>query len=118
MLPVHIGFSQTAFVALQHVAYLCLTTNNNTRLSPALRYKMAVIQDSEFFAPRNPSMVSIAAYRVVDFLDQAAIGLRRYIVRSQTERALSQLSDRQLEDIGIARWQIEEVSASTARRWG
>lgn len=79
---------------------------------------MAVYDNSEFSTPRTPSMISTAAYRVADFIDQTAADLRHYIVRSQTKRALSQLSNRQLEDIGIVRWEIENLSADKARRWG
>lgn len=79
---------------------------------------MAVYGDSELFAPRNPSMISIAAYRFADFIDQTVTDLRHYVVRSQTERALSKLSNRQLEDIGIPRSEIAEFSARAARRWG
>jgi len=113
----HTGFAAPAFVALQHSAYLHLL-RNNTQASPAPRYKMAVYDNSEFSTSRIPSMMSTAAYRVADFIDQAAADLRHYIVKSQTERALSQLSNRQLEDIGIARWEIAEFSAGKARRWG
>ena len=78
---------------------------------------MAVFDDSEFFAPRHPSMVSIATFRFTNWVDQATIELRHYIVRSQTERALSQLSNRQLADIGIERSEIVRISAESAARW-
>lgn len=77
---------------------------------------MAVQHDSDFIAARPPFALSIIAYRIADFIDQSAVDLRRFIIRSQTERALRMLSDRQLADIGVTRDGIAKFSRDAAAR--
>ena len=75
---------------------------------------MAVIENSEFSSPHQTASHSAISDRIADLIKGGKIALRRYIVRTQTERALSKLSDRLLADIGITRSEIASFAAKAA----
>ncbi len=63
---------------------------------------------------RAMSPVATAA-RTEDFTTATSKGslLQRWLQRAAVARELSDLDDRMLEDIGVARWQIDEIADST-----
>ncbi|MCB1339079.1 MAG: DUF1127 domain-containing protein [Maritimibacter sp.] len=51
----------------------------------------------------SAELVSVAAGRVARFIDVTAIAVAQRLRRRATYRALSQLDDRELDDIGLSR---------------
>jgi uncharacterized protein YjiS (DUF1127 family) len=69
-----------------------------------------------FEASRPVPFTSIAAFRVVQFVERQLEALRTWIEARQTERVLNSLSDHELNDIGLVRGEIETVSRLMAMR--
>ena len=104
-----------AFAAAQHCLHMRGPRNTERALS-ASRLKMTIQEDSDFFAPQPAAQRIIFVDRISELMDRSRAAIRRYVVRTQTERAVSKLSDRLLADIGITRSEIAAFSVNAARR--
>ena len=62
----------------------------------------------------NRAMSPVATARTEDFIPATSKGslLQRWLQRAAVVRELSELDNRMLDDIGVARWQIEEIADS------
>lgn len=62
----------------------------------------------------NRAMSPVATVRTEDFTPATSKGslLQRWLQRAAVVRELSDLDNRMLDDIGVARWQIEEIADS------
>jgi len=70
-----------------------------------------------FFEPARPAPFgALTVYRMVDLLDQVRMTYNERKLAKATERSLSRLSDRELDDIGLHRGTIEQVSGAIAHR--
>lgn len=77
---------------------------------------MTIQEDSDLFAPQPAAQRIIFFDRISDLMDRSRAAIHRYVVRTQTERALSKLSDRLLTDIGITRSEIAAFALNAAQR--
>ena len=59
---------------------------------------------------------ALTVYRVVNFLDGLRMSYREWKTARSTDKTLRQLSDRELDDIGLYRGHIEQVSGTMSRR--
>jgi uncharacterized protein YjiS (DUF1127 family) len=67
-------------------------------------------------APAHASVASTAILRAVALFDDAVAGLRVWRRTRATEKALAELTDTQLHDIGLHRGAIPGVAEALARR--
>ena len=61
-------------------------------------------------------MGATAVYRTVTLLDRALTSVRQWMIANETAEGLHELSDRQLDDLGLLRANIDDVAANMARR--
>ncbi len=61
----------------------------------------------------NSSMLSVAAYRVVTFIESLAQRIAKAKDRRATFKTLHALTDRELNDIGISRGDIRSIANDT-----
>ena len=66
-----------------------------------------------FNVTNNSSALSIAAYRVVTFIESLAQRIAKAKDRRQTFNTLHKLTDRELNDIGISRGDIRSIANDT-----
>jgi uncharacterized protein YjiS (DUF1127 family) len=59
------------------------------------------------------SIFSIAAYRIVVWLENRAVATAKWKTRRETFKTLHKLSDRELNDIGISRGDIRSIANDT-----
>ncbi len=60
-----------------------------------------------YFEPARPAPFgALTVYRVVDFLDQVRMTYNERKLDKATDKSLRQLSDRELDDIGLYRGNI------------
>jgi uncharacterized protein YjiS (DUF1127 family) len=65
---------------------------------------------------RSVPLGAVATFRVVTLVERLADAVAAWRGARATETALSELSDRQLADIGLHRGDIVEVAEALARR--
>ena len=66
-----------------------------------------------FNVTNNSSMLSVAAYRLVTFIESLAARIAKAKDRRQTFNTLHKLTDRELNDIGISRGDIRSIANDT-----
>lgn len=66
-----------------------------------------------FNVTSNSSMLSVAAYRLVTFIESLATRIAKAKDRRQTFKTLHALTDRELNDIGISRGDIRSIANDT-----
>ena len=66
-----------------------------------------------FNVTNNSSMLSVAAYRLVTFIESLAARIAKAKDRRQTFNTLHKLTDRELNDIGISRGDIRAIANDT-----
>ncbi len=66
-----------------------------------------------FNVTNNSSMLSVAAYRLVTFIESLATRIAKAKDRRQTFNTLHKLTDRELNDIGISRCDIRAIANDT-----
>lgn len=71
---------------------------------------MSVLQTS-----RPAPFGAITAYHVINGLERLVHGVRAHFAAIETRRQLEQLTDTQLNDIGVTRYDIEAIVARTGR---
>ncbi|MEN8709889.1 MAG: DUF1127 domain-containing protein [Paracoccaceae bacterium] len=64
-----------------------------------------------FVSSEQPSIISIAAYRTARLFDGIAEKAQRRAAYKKTVNELSALTDRELNDLGIARTEIAAIAA-------
>lgn len=69
-----------------------------------------------FETTRPAPFGALTVYRVVHFIDNILLSYREWKVAQATDKVLRQLSDNELDDIGLLRGSIEEVSGRLSRR--
>ncbi|RED18676.1 DUF1127 domain-containing protein [Pontivivens insulae] len=57
-----------------------------------------------------------AVYRFVTAIDRAVLKVRQWMIANETAEGLHQLTDRQLDDLGLLRANIDDVASDMARR--
>ncbi len=76
---------------------------------------MAAITETAFSSARSTARTGVVA-DLLKPIARLVDDIERMICSAKTRTALASLSDRQLEDIGIFRAQIEEISRDMSRR--
>ena len=64
-----------------------------------------------FVSSEQPSFISIAAYRAARLFDGIAVKAQQRAAYKKTVDELSALTDRELNDLGIARTEIPAIAA-------
>lgn len=67
-----------------------------------------------FETTKAAPLSSIATFRIVSMIDNAIMSLRNWFTARATSKALANLSDAQLRDIGLDRGTINDVSRRLA----
>lgn len=63
-----------------------------------------------FVSTEQPSLISVAAYRAARLFDAIAEAAQQRAAYTQTVAELSALTDRELNDLGIARTDIQAIA--------
>jgi uncharacterized protein YjiS (DUF1127 family) len=71
---------------------------------------------SVFESNRSVPLGAVSAFRVTSFVERSIASLRAWYLARATTKALEELSDRELEDIGILRSDIPEIADQLAGR--
>ena len=103
----HTGFAASAFAALQRDGYLP-GKPNGTHVFEA---RAMTVAHYDISLPRSFSFEGVRT-----LFDTALLFAKRRIVVARTVSELSNLSDAQLDDIGVTRGRIHELSAEMAAR--
>jgi uncharacterized protein YjiS (DUF1127 family) len=71
---------------------------------------------SVFEAIRPVPLGSVSTYRLVSMIERAVANVSNWRASIATARALNGLSNEQLDDIGLSRGEISEISSTMAAR--
>lgn len=71
---------------------------------------------SVFESTRSVPLGAASAHGIMSFVERAIASVRSWYIARATEKALEELSDRELQDIGVLRADIREIAERLAGR--